>query len=242
MKPRNVIVLFVITLLWASAAKAQSEVAPGASVSFVAGIASASDVAGAVLGGSLLFDVNDRIGLEGEATYLDRGAGADALSASGSVLVNLLPSHHRVVPYAAAGGGLYRMSFDMGSAHMLGPVGSQFQPGAMVCAAPGTGIGGGPGPGFGSGSGVCPANVAGYWGVGRMPTFYGRRLGALVVPADGVWDRRSFIDPAATVGGGVRFNVSDRLLVRSDIRARLIFGDGDSDTMAVFAFNVGYRF
>jgi hypothetical protein len=242
MKPRTVVLLSVVALLWGSAARAQSEVAPGAAASLVAGVASTSDVTGAVLGGSVLFDVNDWVGIEGEATYLDRGTGADALSAGGGVLVNLLPSHRRVVPYAAAGAGLYRMSFDVGNARLLGPVQSQFPAGAMVCTAPGSGTGPGPGPGFGAGSGTCPANVAGYWGVGQMPGFYGRRMGTLVVPGDGVWETRSFTDPAASVGGGVRFNISDRLLVRSDLRARMIFADGDSDTMAVFAFNVGYRF
>jgi len=123
MHPRNVITLIVVALLSVTGAQAQSEVAPVAAVSLVAGVASTSDATGAILGGSLLYDVNDRLGLEGEATYLDRGAGADAFSASGGVLVNLLPSHRRVVPYAAAGGGLYRVSFDMGNARMLVSIG-----------------------------------------------------------------------------------------------------------------------
>ena len=242
MQSRNVVVLFAATLLFATAAHAQSEVSPGSSVSFVAGVASTSDVTGAVLGGSFLFDATRWIGLEGEATYLDRGAGADAFSASGGLLVNLLPSHRHVVPYAAVGGGLYRVSFDLGHRNMFGPMAGEFPAGSVVCAAPGMATGIGPGPGFGPGTGVCPADVGGYWGVGRMPAFYGRRIGAVAIPVDGTWGHRSFTDPAATVGGGVRFNVSDRVMVRTDLRARVIFADGDTDAMGVFAFNVGYRF
>ena len=242
MRFRNAVFLFAVTLMFAPAAGAQSEVSPGSSVSLVAGVASTSDVTGAVLGGSFLFDVNRWVGLEGEAEYLDRGSGADAFSASGSLLVNLFPSHRRVVPYIAAGGGVYRVSFDLGHRNMFGPMAGQFPAGSFVCAAPGMGTGSGPGPGFGPGAGVCPSGVAGYWGVGGMPAFYGRRIGAIALPIDGQWGHRSFTDPAGTVGGGVRFNVSDHVMVRTDVRARVIFADGDTDTMGVLAFNVGYRF
>jgi hypothetical protein len=239
---RTFIAVVCGTALLASTAHAQSETSPGAAVSFGGGVASTSSITGAVLGGSVLFDVNEWVALEGEGSYLDRGAGADALSASGSLLINMLPSRGRVVPYAAVGGGVYRASFDMGDPRMLGTVGSQFQSGAVVCPAPGTGMGFGPGAGFGMGTGECPATAAGYMGVGRMPAFYGNRLGPLVVPDTGIWETRSFVDPAATIGGGVRFHVSDRIMIRPDLRARLIFGDGDTHVMAVFAFNVGYRF
>ena len=77
----------------------------------------------------------------GEGSYLDRGASADALSASGSVLIDVLSSRGRVVPYAAVGGGVYRASFDMGEARRRGALGSQFQGGSVVCPAPGTGLG-----------------------------------------------------------------------------------------------------
>ena len=79
--------------------------------------------------------------IEEEGSFLDRGVGADALSASGSVLINVLSSRGRVVPYAAVGGGVYRASFDMGDSRMLGAIGSQFQGGSVVCPAPGTGLG-----------------------------------------------------------------------------------------------------
>lgn len=242
MKPRIYAIAAAMVFLVAARAPAQSEIAPRSSVSFIGGAASTEDVTGAVLGGSMLFDMNDRVSLEGEATYLDRGAGVDAVSASGSLLVNLLPSHRRIVPYAAGGAGLYRASFDLNNGQMFGPWGTQFSPGATICAAPGTGMGFGAGPGFGSGTGTCPAGTAGYIGVGRMPAFYGRRLGPMAVPDEGMWSKRAFTDPAATIGAGVRFHVSDRLMVRPDLRARFIFGAGDTHVMAVFALNLGYRF
>jgi hypothetical protein len=67
-------------------------------------------------------------------------------------------------------------------------------------------------------------------------------MGPMVVPTDRMWGKQSFTDPAASIGGGIRFNVSDRVMIRPDIRALLIFADGDTHTMTVAAFNVGYRF
>jgi hypothetical protein len=228
--------------LLASAAFAQSDIAPRSAVSFVGGAGSTTETTGVALGGSWLFDLNDRASLEALGTYLDRGAGTDALHVSGSLLVNLLAARERIVPYAAVGGGLYRVSFDLGDPALLGPVGAQFGPGTVVCPAPGTGIGPGPGAGFGAGTGTCPATMGGYWGVGQMPGFYARRLGPMSVPGAGGWDDRSFVDPALSLGGGVRFNVSEHVMVRPDIRALVIFADGDTDTIGVFGVQLGYRF
>ena len=228
--------------LVASTALAQSDIAPRTAVSFIGGAGSTSATTGVALGGSWLFDVNDRASLEAQGTYIDRGAGADALSMSGSLLINLLAARQPVVPYAAVGGGVYRSSFDLANPAMLGPVGAQFGPGTVVCPAPGTGIGTGPGAGFGSGTGTCPAAVAGYWGVGQMPGFYARRLGPMSVPVGGVWETRSFTDPAVTIGGGLRFNVNEHVMVRPDVRALVVFADGETHTLGVFAVQLGYRF
>jgi hypothetical protein len=239
---RVLVIVAAAGALPASTALAQSDAAPRTAVAFVGGFGSTTSTTGAALGGSILFDLNDRTSLEAEGVYLDRGSGASALSATGSLLVNLLPARERIVPYAAAGAGFYRASFDLASPQLLGPVGPQFSPGSTVCPGPGTGVGPGPGAGFGPGTGTCPATVAGYWGVGQMPGFYGRRLGPLVVPAGGMWAARTFTDPAFGLGGGVRFHINDRLMVRPDIRALTVFADGDTRTMAVFGVNVGYRF
>ena len=228
--------------LLASTALAQSDIAPRTAVSFVGGAGSTTSKTGAALGASWLFDLNDHASVEAVGTYLDRGAGVDALHVSGSVLVNLVSARERIVPYAAVGGGMYRTSFDLTNPALLGPVGAQFGPGSVVCPAPGTGIGPGPGAGFGPGSGTCPATVAGYWGVGHMPGFYARRLGPMSVPAGGVWETRSFVDPAMSVGGGLRFNVNEHLMVRPDIRALIVFADGDTHTLGVFGVQLGYRF
>src|SRR5687768_13556197 len=100
-----------VTLL-ASTALAQSDVAPRTAVSFIGGAGSTTSMTGVALGGSWLFDLSDRESVEAQGTYLDRGAGTDALSVSGSLLVNLLAAREKIVPYAAVGGGMYRTSFD----------------------------------------------------------------------------------------------------------------------------------
>lgn len=243
MKPIRTLVIASGTLaLLASTALAQSEIAPRTAVSFVGGAGAATSTVGVALGASWLFDVNDRASVEAQGTYLDRGTGANAVSATGSLLVNLLSARERVVPYAAVGGGMYRTSFDLANPAFLGPVGGQFGPGNIVCPAVGTGVGPGPAAGFGPGAATCPATVAGYWGVGQMPGIYARRLGPLTVPAGGAWQTRSFTDPAMSFGGGLRLNVNERLMVRPDVRALVVFADGKTHTIGVFGVNLGYRF
>jgi hypothetical protein len=239
---RTFIVAAGAIALLGSTALAQSDFAPRTAVSFVGGAVSTRSTTGMALGGSWLFDLNNRASVEAQGTYLDRGAGANALNVSGSVLVNLLSARERVVPYAAVGGGVHRSSFDLTNSAMLGPVGSQFGPGSIVCPAPGTGIGPGPGAGFGPGTGMCSGAVVGYWGVGQMPSFYARRLGPMAVPTGGAWASRSFADPALSFGGGLRFNVNERVMVRPDVRALVVFAEGETHTLGVFGVQLGYRF
>lgn len=228
--------------LLASTAFAQSDITPRTAVSFVGGAGSTTTTTGVALGGSWLFDLSDHVSVEAQGTYLDRGAGVDAVSVNGSLLFNLIQAAQRIVPYAAVGGGMYRTSFDLANPAMLGAVGAQFGPGSIVCPAPGTGIGPGPGTGFGPGTGTCPAAVAGYWGVDQMPGFYGRRLGPMAVQVGGGWGSRSFTDPAVSIGGGIRFNVNEHVMVRPDIRALVAFAAGETHTLGVFGMQVGYRF
>jgi hypothetical protein len=84
--------------------------------------------------------------------------------------------------------------------------------------------------------------VDGYWGVEHMPLFYARRLGPMGVPVGGAWESRSFVDPAVSLGGGLRFNVTERLMVRPDVRALLVLADGETDALGVFGVQLGYRF
>jgi hypothetical protein len=230
--------VFAALVLSATVAMAQTD--SRLAVSGALGTATGSADTGVAAGGALLFDVNDRISLEGQGTYLKRGAGAEAFTVSASVLINLLPASQSIVPYGAVGAGVYHASFDLDQPRFLGPAGTQFGAGDAVCPNLGSGFGPGPGAGFGSGSATCTASA--YWGVGALPTFYARRLGALPFPVGGTWGSRHFTDPVVNVGGGVRFNVTDRLMVRPDARALIVFAEGKTHTVGVFVVHVGYRF
>jgi hypothetical protein len=216
---------------------------PRAAISLTVGAVTGASDSGAAVGGALLFDLSDHVSLEGQGTYLDRGRGASAFSVEGDVLVNMVRATGSVVPYAVAGGGVYRVSFDLDHPRFLGPVGAQFAGGTTVCPAPGPGFGSGPGPGFGrAGDRPCSPDVSGYWGVGELPLFYARRLGPLTFPRGAAWDGRSFTDPAASLGGGVRVHVTERFVIRPDLRALVVFADGDTHTLGVFTVKLGYRF
>jgi hypothetical protein len=239
MKTLKVLVVLTAASLSATVATAQSD--SRFAVSGSVGVATDSADTGVAAGGAWLFDAHERISLEGQGTYLRRGEGADAFNVGGSVLVNLLPAGEAIVPYAAVGAGIYHVSFDLDRPRFLGPTGTQFAAGSRVCPAPGSGFGFGPGAGFGSGGTACAGN-AGYWGVGDLPNFYAQRLGALPFPRGATWGSRDFTDPVVNIGGGVRFNVTERLMVRPDARALIVFAEGETHTVGVFGVHVGYRF
>lgn len=221
-----------------SLAQTPETAGPGGTIAFLGGGAATTSTAGPLAGATVVYDINERWSVEGQGAWLGRGSGADAFSLTGSVLVNLLPLGRRVVPYAAAGGGLYRASFDLGHARLMGAIAGSVGPGNEFCPSPGTGYMRGPGNGFGD----CTAPGAGFWGVGEMPGFYGRRLGMMVVPAGGGWSTRSFTDPTVSVGGGVRLNLASHLELRPDARAIVVLDGGSSYTVGVFGVNIGYRF
>jgi hypothetical protein len=210
---------------------------PGATIAFLGGGATTTSTAGPLAGATVVYDLNERWSVEGQGAWLGRGSGADAFTVTGNVLVNLLPLGRRVVPYAAAGGGVYRASFDLGHRRLMGAVAGPFGPGSEFCPSPGAGYMRGPGSGFGD----CTA-PGGFWGVGEMPGFYGRRLGMMMVPAGGVWSTRRFIDPAVSFGGGVRLNLASHLELRPDARAIVVLDGGRRYTVGVFGVNLGYRF
>lgn len=227
-------------LLLAGPALAQTPetAGPGGTIAFLGGGAATTSTAGPLAGATVVYDINERVSVEGQGAWLGRGSGADAFTLTGNVLVNLLPLGRRVVPYAAAGGGVYRASFDLGHARLLGAIAGPYGPGNEVCPSPGAGYMRGPGYGYGD----CTAPSAGFWGVGEMPRFYGQRLGMMVVPMSGTWGTRTFTDPAVSVGGGVRFNLAPHLEVRPDARAIVVLDGGQSYTVGVFGVNLGYRF
>jgi hypothetical protein len=62
------------------------------------------------------------------------------------------------------------------------------------------------------------------------------------VPVGDAWETRTFTDPAVAMGGGVRFNVNEHLMVRPEIRALVVFAHGATHTLGVFGVQLGYRF
>ena len=53
---------------------------------------------------------------------------------------------------------------------------------------------------------------------------------------------QGFTDPAESVGGGLRLDLTNHLYVRPDVRALTIFGGGDTYSIGSITFSVGYRF
>ena len=182
-----------------------------------------SDRGAAAFGGVLVHDLTPRLSAEASASYVGHSMGATSLSASAALLVHLRPGHERAVPYLVAGGGVYRASFDMADERFHGPMN----------------MGGSMMEGFGMmGMGSAARDD---WNYGQMPHFYGRRL-ASSPGMQGYAGRRSFTDPALSVGGGIRIDVGSRLYFRPDARAIVVTSGGDTNTVGVFTVNLGYRF
>lgn len=180
------------------------------------GLSAGSSDAGAAIGATVSCDLTDRLAIEGSGAYLDRGPGADAIAVNASLIVNLTPHAEKSVPYIAAGLGIYRASFDLGHSRFFGAPGSSFGLGygAGVCAP---GAGHGMGPGFGGLNGPCQ--------YGQFPGFYRQRLGPLDVTPGLEWGSRHFSDPAFTLGGGLRLNLTPRLALRPNVRALIVMRD-----------------
>jgi len=76
--------------------------------------------------------LNGRAGSAATPVTITRGAGAGAVSATGSLLLPLLPSGYRAVPYVAVGGGLDRAMFDLNHQRFFGGMGSTYAPGTTM--------------------------------------------------------------------------------------------------------------
>jgi opacity protein-like surface antigen len=210
------------------------------SVVFDGGLAAGSPGAGPAVGGRLTFDLNDRVGIEAAGSWAGRGSGADATSVTASLLVNLTNRDRKAVPYATLGGGFHRATFHMGDRRFLGMMGPQYAGTQLVPVAGMHGVGMMEGY---AGSGTWTEPWSGpTWDLGQMPMFYLRRMGVMQVPSDGRWGMRTFGDPALSVGGGVRMNVTERVFVRPEARALVAFADGRSLTTGLFTVGLGYRF
>jgi len=208
----------VLMLGFSASLAAQTPPAPGpVAVSVLGGVTSGGVSTGGTIGGTFTFDVSDRLSIETTGAYLDRGRGADGLYGNAGLLVNLLPAGGKAVPYAAIGGGVYSVNYDLDNPHIMDQIES----------AVSAGLG----------------SMAGFRGFGQMPAMYAERLRSMIwPPPHGGWGRQSFTDPAMTLGGGVRLDLSPHLSLRPDARAVVVFGDGRSSTLGMFSLNVGYRF
>lgn len=198
------------------------------------GFAVGSGGAGVTLGGSLRFDLGERLGIELSGAYLDRERRESGTSGLASLLVNLASSKEKAVPYLALGGGVYHASFDQMEGRFALPEGV---PQGMV-------------QGMFQGQ-WSPANVDQMraW-LGQMAGAFGQRgmmggrggYGDWADLMDGRYGQRSATDAALTVGGGIRIDLGHNLSLTPDARALLVFGDHDTRTLGTFKASLGYRF
>jgi hypothetical protein len=212
------------------------------SIAVIAGMSSLSPGSGATIGGVIVVDITERVGLEVGGNWLAAGRGSDGVTLGGGVIVSLRSQRARTVPFLSAGAAAVRSSFDMDDRAFLGRASGQFGPGASMVP-----LGGMPRGGMIHGSYTGPRHWTGNWtgptvDLSNMPMFYQQRLGVMQMDPNGRWGMRSFTDPALGVGGGVRFNVSERLYVRPDARAIVVLADGDSHTIGMFTIGVGVAF
>ena len=244
--------MFLGLSVGSAAAQTPARVATGQSlVSASGGLSAARSGNGASVGAAFTLALNERVAIETSGTYLDRGAGADALHVGADLIVNLLPSSNRMLPYAALGAGMYRAKFDLDAERFFGAMGTLYPAGTPMIPLQGGRGYGMMGAGYYGPSGwndhMWDTRNQGAWPgsvytLQHMPSFYMNRLGPLTVPAGANWGTRTFTDPALTLGGGVRLDLSSHLFVRPDARALVVVGGGDTYTVGMFSFNIGYRF
>jgi len=227
MRLRSVLVLGCAALP-AIASAEETDVGAGnkkTTVYLQAGYSPSSWHMGAALGGVLVRDITSRLSAEASASYLGRGMGANGVSASAALLVHLRPRHEKAVPYLAAGGGVYRASFEMGNPRFNGPMN----------------MGGSMMDGLGMmGMGSAPAGTT--WNYGQMPHFYGARLTDQPGAQEPYYGQRSFTDPVVSLGGGIRIDLGSRLYLRPDARALVVVSSGEASPVGLFTVNLGYRF
>ena len=234
-----------LTVIGTGSAHAQSVQATAsrpASLGLVGGFAGGGGDTGGSVGGALAFNVTDRVGIEGRGIYMQRGSGSTGLELTGTMLLTVASSN-KVTPYVAVGGGLYRARFDLGANRFFGQMGSQFAAGTRFVPIRGM-------TGFGmmnagmtfNGDLWTDAWTGATFDGSQMPMFYANRLGQMTVPADGHWGMRSFTDPALTLGGGMRLDITDRVSIRPDVRALVAFANSDSVVLTTMTVGVGYRF
>lgn len=156
---------FVVLATHAAAESLATPGTPKTTLYLQAGLLSgSSDMVGATVGGTIVRDLGSRLAIEGSGAYLGRGMGADALSLSANLLVHLRPRHEKAVPYLAAGGGIYRASFDMGNSRSYGPMGAGM-------------MGGYYSGGYETMGGYPPYSPGGPWNLGQHRSFTDPSIG-----------------------------------------------------------------
>lgn len=237
----------VLVLLAWGPASAQTSATPRAdanavSAGLLGGLSAGSGDAGGSAGFTLASDATNRVAVEGRGLVLQRGSGAHGFELTGAALFSVA-RHRRAAPYVAIGGGVYRASFALGDARLLGQMESQFASGTRFVPVRGM-------SGFGMMTGGMTFN-GGIWtgpwsgptsSANQMPMFYANRLGQMTIPQDGHWGMRSFTDPALTVGGGIRIDLTSRVYVKPDVRALVVFANGDRLVLTTMVMAIGYRF
>jgi hypothetical protein len=80
------VTVVVLAALAAAPAQAQGTEPGGtaSTIAFIGGGATAASTAGALIGGTVVYDLNRRLALEGQGAWFDRGARAEAYMASAS--------------------------------------------------------------------------------------------------------------------------------------------------------------
>jgi len=226
MKVKTCLVALVVTGMFSASSSAQTN-GPEVPVVLagVGGVSVGPGPSGGALGATLSIGVSERLSVEGRGVYFGRGRGAEGFELTASLLMEVLRTG-RAAPYLALGGGIYRARFDLDSERFLGAMRAQYPAGTWIAPQQG---------GFGMMGGGGPI-------AGRMGSFYANRVGPMQVPSSGMWGIRSFTDPALAIGGGVRIDVSEHLVLRPDVRALLAFRDGRTASFGTFALGVGYRF
>jgi hypothetical protein len=188
-------------------------------LSFTAGVSTGEGQTGGLFGGTVLVNVNNWMSLEGNGSWFDRGSGADAFNVGGSLLLNLVSAQSRGVPYFVMGASVHHATFDLSDERYFHMGEMPNAPGSFSCVQTGHRY-------------FC----------GQMPMFYARRLDDSQLPPNGMWDDAGFTDPAVSFGGGLRFHLTERWMIRPDLRALMIFTEDDTHTVGVFVVNFGYRF
>ena len=137
----------VFVLLFASAAAAQSgpqhDWSHGTTLAAAGGVGQAGDDTGALLGGTIGWEISPRVGIDGAGTWFDRETGATAFAASLNVHAMLTKSQP-VAPFVAGGFGMYLAVFDPNRAthiptfyadRMSGPLTQRFTDPAFFASA-----------------------------------------------------------------------------------------------------------